>query len=193
MIKSAIRLILMLGFRFATLFSGNAGALVQQQSAANLLQAMTPEERVGQLFLVTFDGSEIYETDLIYELISQNHISGVIIKADRNNIISLPDTLPRLKSLVERLQNTSYNASLDATLEDPSTGAPKRHSGGPPPVEAGARRRPQRSRQLALGQPARRKRGRLSDRPRSPGRAGPRRNRICAFPDAGHLCAETSR
>jgi beta-N-acetylhexosaminidase len=126
MIKIAIRIVLVLGISFVPLIVGNASAIVQQQSAANLLQAMTPEERVGQLFLVTFNGSEVYETDLIYELISQNHISGVIIKAERNNFISLPDTLPRLKSLVERLQNTSYNASLEATLEDSSTGAPKR-------------------------------------------------------------------
>jgi beta-N-acetylhexosaminidase len=126
MIKISIQMFLLILFSLIHVIEGYAGIPSQQQSAAILLQEMTPEERVGQLFLVTFDGNEIYETDLIYELVAQNHISGVILKADQDNFISLPDTLPRLKSLTERLQNSRYNASLVATLEDPSTGEPKR-------------------------------------------------------------------
>ncbi len=120
------RFILIIEIFLLPLVSGSAAAPVQQQSAAILLQEMTPEERVGQLFLVTFNGSEVYETDLIYELVTQYHISGVVLDADHNNFISLPDTLPRLKSLTERLQNARHNASLEPSLEDPETGAPKR-------------------------------------------------------------------
>jgi beta-N-acetylhexosaminidase len=126
MTRISLRFALVILFALMQVIQGYAGIPSQQQNAAVLLQDMTPEERVGQLFLVTFDGNVVYETDLIYELVVQNHISGVILKADQDNFISLPDTLPRLKSLTERLQTAHYNASLDATLEDPSTGEPIR-------------------------------------------------------------------
>jgi beta-N-acetylhexosaminidase len=124
--KKLFRLFLIIELFLLPVVPGSAASPVPQQSAAILLQEMTPEERVGQLFLLSFNGSEVYETNLIYELVTQYHISGVILNANHNNFISLPDTLPRLKTLTERLQNARHNASLEASLEDPETGAPKR-------------------------------------------------------------------
>ncbi|MCK5645383.1 MAG: glycoside hydrolase family 3 protein [Anaerolineales bacterium] len=124
--KSVLRFYLIIVITLISFSGASAGIpSQQQQSAALLLKSMTPEEKVGQLFLLTFNGSEVYETDLIYELVTQHHISGVVLKASKNNFISLPDTLPRIKTLTERLQFSRYSASLQPTLEDPDTGSPK--------------------------------------------------------------------
>ena len=54
--------------------------------AQALLDKMAPDERVGQLFLVTFDGYEAAASSQlsspsakIYNLISQYHIGGVVL------------------------------------------------------------------------------------------------------------------
>src|SRR5512146_1885199 len=52
---------------------GQARALYQstdaQQKARALLDKMTPEERVGQLFLITMEGSSFDEKSQIYDLV----------------------------------------------------------------------------------------------------------------------------
>jgi len=71
--------------------------------AEALLADMTPEEKVGQLFLVTFDGMSVEEGTEIYELITQYHIGGVVLLAKNNNFTS-DDTLFQTRQLVESLQ-----------------------------------------------------------------------------------------
>lgn len=44
-------------------------ASTPQQKADQLLQTMTPEEKVGQLFLVAFNGTDISSESDIYDLI----------------------------------------------------------------------------------------------------------------------------
>ena len=46
-----------------------------------MLANLTPEERVGQLFLVTFQGSTFDENSQIYDLIANHHVGGVILLA----------------------------------------------------------------------------------------------------------------
>ena len=57
--------------------AGGAAPAAQQPTpesrAQALLEQMSPEERVGQLFLVTFEGREVVEDSPIYNLIS-NHL-----------------------------------------------------------------------------------------------------------------------
>jgi len=45
-------------------------------SVTRLLDTLTPEERVGQLFLVTFSGTDISAESQIYDLIINHHIAG---------------------------------------------------------------------------------------------------------------------
>lgn len=56
--------------------------------AENLLAQMTPEEKVGQLFLITFSGTNISTDRKIYDLIVNHHIGNVILSADMNNFVS---------------------------------------------------------------------------------------------------------
>ena len=56
--------------------------VVQAQTATppapvqNILSEMSPEERVGQLFLVSFNGVDTGSESQIYDLIVHRHIGG---------------------------------------------------------------------------------------------------------------------
>ncbi|UCF61235.1 MAG: hypothetical protein JSV37_00745, partial [Anaerolineaceae bacterium] len=73
---------------------------------------MSPEERVGQLFLVTFEGNAPQPDDPIIDLITNYHISGVLLTNENDNFVEAPDTLAEASRLIETLQDAEYNASL---------------------------------------------------------------------------------
>ena len=89
--------------------------LPQGDLAESLLAQMTPEERVGQLFLLTFEGSSLQSDDPILALIRDNHISGVVLRSANNNFVGSENTLPALSELLATLQSTEYEASLPQT------------------------------------------------------------------------------
>jgi len=90
-----------------------------------LLNELTPEERVGQLFLVTFNGVEISPDLPIYTLINEHHIGGVVLLAKKDNIIpanSDPKSIPgQVQKLIQTLQETEWNSSTASKI-DPTTG-----------------------------------------------------------------------
>ena len=79
-----------------------------------LLQSMTPEEKVGQLFLVTFDGSTLEEDSDIYRLINEYHIGGVVLLAENDNFTS-EDTLAQAQNLIAGLQQLEWDATSAAS------------------------------------------------------------------------------
>ncbi len=83
-----------------------------------LLNSMTPEERVGQLLLVTFNGTDTSETSQIYDLIVNRHIGGVILLTENDNFVAEPDTVSSAYQMIADLQNIEWNA----TNTDPSLG-----------------------------------------------------------------------
>jgi beta-N-acetylhexosaminidase len=87
-----------------------------QEQAQDLLGRLTPEEKVGQLFLVTFDGLEAAigseNGKQIYDLITRYHVGGVILKAESDNFIGRDQTVPLLMSLTDQLQRNEYGSSL---------------------------------------------------------------------------------
>jgi beta-N-acetylhexosaminidase len=89
-------------------------------SAEQLLQQMTPEEKVGQLFLVTFDGSEIDETSQIYDLIVNQHVGGVVLLSENNNFNS-EQILTGTEALISTLQEYEWDGSL-TEYQDELTG-----------------------------------------------------------------------
>jgi beta-N-acetylhexosaminidase len=102
--------------------SPNAASSTDARAQAEqLLNQMTPEERVGQLFLVTFQGTDISPTSQIYDLVVSRHIGGVVLRSENNNIIPLDDTLQSLISLTTGLQSITYDASRTGVV-DPQTG-----------------------------------------------------------------------
>jgi beta-N-acetylhexosaminidase len=104
----------------ASLLGPIAGARAQAGSPSPQVQAMlnsmTPEERVGQLFLVTLRGTDTSETSQIYDLITNQHVGGVMLLAGNDNFVSEPDTVLSAHQLIANLQKVEWNASLaDAT------------------------------------------------------------------------------
>lgn len=79
--------------------------------AQALLDKMSSQERVGQLFLVTFTGSSADENSQIYQLITQYHVGGVVLRAGNDNFVASPNTVPAAYQLISQLQTAELSAS----------------------------------------------------------------------------------
>jgi beta-N-acetylhexosaminidase len=81
------------------------------------LDTLTPEERVGQLFLITFYGPEAGVGSAtgaqIYDLIVNYHLGGVILKSPNDNFVGSDRTLEIAQSLTGQLQRNEYAASQE--------------------------------------------------------------------------------
>ena len=77
-----------------------------------LLDKLTPEERVGQLFLVAFSGSRLSEKTQIQDLITRYHVSGVVLRADNDNFVAAPDTISSAYQLINQIQDLEWQVSL---------------------------------------------------------------------------------
>jgi len=92
-----------------------ANHLAQAQA---ILGAMSVEERVGQLFLVTFEGDSAGINSPIADLILNYHVGGVVLLAENNNITgygdpaNVPVQVTRLTNDLQRL------ALLGITMAD---------------------------------------------------------------------------
>ncbi len=90
-------------------------AITADQQAQAMLDSLTPEERVGQLFLVTFTGPEAAMASAtgaqIYDLIVNYHIGGVILTSANDNFVGSDQTLVIAQSLTDQLQRDEYSAS----------------------------------------------------------------------------------
>lgn len=98
-------------------FAGFAAALIAltaappRDLAEELLSEMTPEQKVGQLFLVTFKGASPNDEDPIFGLIRDHHIGGVVLRAADDNFVGPPDTLAAAQSLSSTLQTATYEVA----------------------------------------------------------------------------------
>ncbi len=90
--------------------------------AEQMLALMTPEERVGQLFLVSFNGSEASRNTQLQQLISQYHIGGVVLSAANDNFVGPDGTLSSAYGLNADLQLIEWESS-QTEQTDPSTQA----------------------------------------------------------------------
>lgn len=132
--------------------SSAAGEVAARESQARVyasavLEGLSPEERVGQLFVVSFEGSTIEPDSVITELIREQHVSGVILQASKDNFGDAPTTLDRARELIDGLQQAEFDGSLQGIVTDPVTGEERRTSyipllvgmsqdgGGPPGAE----------------------------------------------------------
>lgn len=90
-----------------------------QQSPAveTLFQALTPAERIGQLFLVTFYGTSVDEGSDIHTLISRYRVGGVVLLAGNDNITDTLQAPTQVLTLTNALQ-----AAAVAAVETPRSG-----------------------------------------------------------------------
>ena len=113
----------LLGFVLLLLVTpdGLAAPFVQENStkarAQALLDTLTPEERVGQLFLVTFTGTTAPPDSPIYDLIVNYHVGGVILQASNDNFAPAPQTLNQTIQLIRELQSREWTASQSRQID----------------------------------------------------------------------------
>lgn len=126
--KIALRLLLIVSM-LLPLWTGSGvraafeGALSPQDTptpesqASILLNQLTPQERVGQLVLVTFQGQSVGPNTSIYNLITNYHIGGVVLRAENNNIVGPENVLASTQGLIQRLQENAWQASLQQNID----------------------------------------------------------------------------
>lgn len=90
-------------------------------SVRQLFDKMTPEERVGQLFLVNFTGSDTSDQSKIYDLIVNHHVGGVVLQAGNDNFSAAPNTISAAQQLIRNLQQIERDGSI-RTIADLVTG-----------------------------------------------------------------------
>lgn len=84
-----------------------------EQQARALLARLTPEERIGQLFLISFEGMNVDPDSTIYDLIVRHHIGGVVLSKEKNNFTAAPTTTDDAYQLIASLQEIEWNNSLE--------------------------------------------------------------------------------
>ncbi len=100
----------------------DAAAAAQANDPASqaraLMATMTPEEKVGQLFLVSFTGTDATMNSDIYNLIVNYHVGGVVLRADNDNFTGPTDTVSKAAELIRALQTIAWDASQRAGTSD---------------------------------------------------------------------------
>src|SRR5688572_20911287 len=111
-------------FMLVIIFLSQAAPLLPVQAqdpVGNLIARMTAEERVGQLFLVTFTGTDASAQSQIYDLITNYHVGGVVLTRANDNFTAAPDTTTAAHMLVSALQQAAWD-----DVANPSTPSAKR-------------------------------------------------------------------
>ncbi len=121
--KLGVRLLILLVF-LAPLGGVRTGSAFQASDAAQeLLQRMSPAERVGQLFLITFEGSEIKPDSPVQQLIDEGRVGGVVLRKANDNYTADEDAWSQVAALNAQLQALAVGASeaADALQAEPAS------------------------------------------------------------------------
>lgn len=107
-------------FLFLFLLSGNGATAVSAQEGTDpetidpaqaLFEQMNIEERVGQLFLVTFEGDTAVPESAITDLIVNYRVGGVVLLAENDNITGYGDPANTPQQIIE-LTNTLQRLAI---------------------------------------------------------------------------------
>ena len=107
-VKLALLFVLITILPVAPVFGqeGSQDSFARQQ-AARLLETLSPEEKIGQLFLITFDGNTIDLDSEIYRLITEYHVGGVVLDQSKGNV-GETDPDESLRQLISDIQSAAY-------------------------------------------------------------------------------------
>ncbi len=90
------------------------------EQARQIMEQMTVAQRVGQLFLVTFEGDGTGRSDDITELILDYQIGGVVLLAQNDNIVGEGDEVPSavadLNNRLQRLALLGESSIITSTI-----------------------------------------------------------------------------
>ncbi len=96
----------------------------EQDDVARLVESMSSAAKVGQLFVVTFPGSEVTGDAAIAELIRDYHVGGVVLKPENGNIVNRGNTPEQVATLATQLQETAWQATQALTATAPGPFVP---------------------------------------------------------------------
>ncbi len=80
-----------------------------QQKASQLLARMSPSEKVGQLFLVTFMGTNTEAESQVFNLLTEQHVGGIILRSDNDNFTGPEATAESAQTLIRSLQQLNWD------------------------------------------------------------------------------------
>lgn len=130
--KRGLSYILMIALLFGTFVPASQVRAQTEPPAevTRLLESLSPEERVGQLFLVTFTGTDTSAESQIYDLVTNYHIGGVVLLAENDNFNPTPNIVSGTHQLISDLQRIEWN-SAESPSPDPVTGTTQQRAYAP--------------------------------------------------------------
>lgn len=96
----------------------------ETQKAQDLLDKMSPEERVGQLFLVTFLGADTGSESAIVKLIREQHVGGIVFRADNENFSVTEDLPTTIQTAINALQVENWKSTITGIQTESGTVQP---------------------------------------------------------------------
>jgi beta-N-acetylhexosaminidase len=81
-----------------------------------ILEDMSPEDRVGQLFLVAFVGSDAGPGSDVARLVTEERVGGVVLLASNSNFFNSPDTPRQVAELANNLQGLAMESGARVPL-----------------------------------------------------------------------------
>jgi beta-N-acetylhexosaminidase len=118
---SILLLLAVLSTSLAPTLGAQAQTPTPQPEVQTLFSRMTPEERVGQLFLVAFQGTDTSTASQIHDLIVNYHVGGVVLQAANDNFTAAPQTVADAHALIEDLQRLEWESAVSSEI-DPTVG-----------------------------------------------------------------------
>ena len=94
------------------------------EKAQDLLDHLSPAEKVGQLFLISFKGTNVEPDTEIFSLIANNYAGGVILSASNDNFNPANNILENVLSLNTNLQSIGWLQSQKAITDTTPTQTP---------------------------------------------------------------------
>lgn len=98
-------LLIILALIFSAVPAVQAQGGGEEAFIAGLLPKLSPEAKVGQLFIVGFNGTEVAGNSDIADLLRTYQVGGVTLSTDNGNISSGADAPVQVAGLTTRLQN----------------------------------------------------------------------------------------
>jgi len=105
------------------LFPSFVFAQAEEAFIEGLIEQMTVEEKVGQLFMVTFVGDDVGPTSEIAELITLYRVGGVVLLTSNRNFTNRGDTPREVAELTNSLQALAFTVPITSGESLTSTAA----------------------------------------------------------------------
>ncbi|MCB9127712.1 MAG: hypothetical protein H6638_07410 [Ardenticatenales bacterium] len=90
----------------------DAQAATADPRVAEIFDALTPQERIGQLLLVTFPGNVVEDESTIARFIDEFRVGGLLLRPSNENYRNEADTPNQIRTLTNALQNRANEASI---------------------------------------------------------------------------------